>query len=129
MHAGKSGESTPAATKGRRRLGHRLTLWSDRGRTDHPGATRHPSSARRGIEVLSPAYRERTIIVWILWATAYFVTNSLNNWMPSLYNTVYRLDLQQALRAASMTNVAQVLVLLDCAFCIDRIGRRKWTTA
>src|SRR5438132_12423910 len=30
MHAGKSGESTPAATKGRRRLGHRLTLWSDR---------------------------------------------------------------------------------------------------
>src|SRR5438132_1292015 len=28
MHAGKSGESTPAATKGRRRLGHRLTLWS-----------------------------------------------------------------------------------------------------
>src|SRR5436853_6572035 len=27
MHAGKSGESTPAATKGRRRLGHRLTLW------------------------------------------------------------------------------------------------------
>jgi len=49
--------------------------------------------------------------------------------MPSLYNTVYRLDLQQALRAASMTNVAQVLVLLVCAFCIDRIGRRKWTTA
>src|SRR5438093_6683922 len=40
------------------------TGWSDRGRTDHPGATRHPSSARRGIEVLSPAYRERTIIVW-----------------------------------------------------------------
>src|SRR6266436_4482516 len=28
MHAGKSGESTPAATKGRRRLGHRLPLWS-----------------------------------------------------------------------------------------------------
>src|SRR5467141_2007544 len=28
MHAGKSGESTPAATKGRRRLGHRLTFWS-----------------------------------------------------------------------------------------------------
>jgi putative MFS transporter len=80
-------------------------------------------------EVLAPAYRGRTFIVWTLWATAYFVTNSLNNWMPSLYNTVYRLDLQQALRAASMTNVAQVLVLLVCAFCIDRIGRRNWTTA
>ena len=79
-------------------------------------------------EVLAPAYRGRTWIVWTLWATAYFVTNSLNNWMPSLYNTVYRLDLQHALRAASMTNVAQVAVLLVCAFCIDRIGRRNWTT-
>ncbi len=107
------------------------------GRPDHPGTfrleaapyqagapRRHPAS-----ELLSPTYRERTIIVWTLWATAYFVTNSLNNWMPSLYNTVYRLNLQQALRAASMTNVAQVLVLLVCAFCIDRIGRRNWTTA
>jgi MFS transporter, putative metabolite:H+ symporter len=25
-----------------------------------------------------------------------------------------------------MTNVAQVLCLLACAFCIDRIGRRTW---
>ena len=31
--------------------------------------------------------------------------------------------------AASMTNVAQVLVLLVCAFYIDRIGRRIWTIA
>jgi putative MFS transporter len=28
-----------------------------------------------------------------------------------------------------MTNVAQVLLLLVCAFCIDRIGRRNWTVA
>ena len=76
---------------------------------------------------LSPAWRERTLIVWVLWATAYFVTNSLNNWMPSLYSTIYHLPLQQSLRAASMTNVAQVAVLLVCAFCIDRIGRRTWT--
>src|SRR5207244_578783 len=50
-----------------------------------------------------------------------------NNWMPSLYNTVYHLTLRQSLRAASMTNVAQVIVLLFCAFWIDRIGRRNWT--
>jgi putative MFS transporter len=80
-------------------------------------------------EILGSACRERTLIVWALWATAYFVTNSLNNWMPSLYSTVYRLPLQQSLRAASMTNVAQVLILLICAFYIDRIGRRKWTVA
>src|SRR5262249_32814732 len=60
---------------------------------------------------------------------AFFVTNSLNNWLPSLYSTVYHLPLRQSLRAASMTNVAQVALLLVCVFCIDRIGRRAWTMA
>ena len=81
------------------------------------------------LDVLTPSFRGRTLIVWMLWVTAYFVTNSLNNWMPSLYNTVYGLGLQQSLRAASMTNVAQVAVLLVCAFSIDRVGRRNWTVA
>jgi putative MFS transporter len=87
------------------------------------------SLMRRGrwSELLSKTYRGRTIIVWTLWASAFFVANGLNNWMPSLYNTVYQLSLRQSLRAASMTNVAQVVVLLVCAFSIDRIGRRIWT--
>ena len=80
-------------------------------------------------ELLSTIYRGRTLIVWALWASAFFVANGLNNWMPSLYNTVYHLSLRQSLRAASMTNVAQVAVLLACAFSIDRIGRRNWTVA
>ena len=80
-------------------------------------------------ELLSKKYRGRTLIVWTLWASAFFIANGLNNWMPSLYNTVYHLSLRQSLRAASMTNVAQVAVLLVCAFSIDRIGRRNWTVA
>lgn len=83
----------------------------------------------RWFEVLGAGLWKRTIVVWTIWATAYFVTNSLNNWMPSLYNTIYHLSLQQSLRAASMTNVVQVCVLIVCAFCIDRIGRRNWTVA
>ena len=81
----------------------------------------------RWSELLSHFYRGRTLIVWALWASAFFVANGLNNWMPTLYNTVYHLGLRQSLRAASMTNVAQVLILLLCAFSIDRIGRRNWT--
>jgi putative MFS transporter len=65
----------------------------------------------------------------MLWTAAYFVTNGLNNWMPTLYKTIYNLDLQSSLRAASMTNVAQVALLLVCAFVIDRFGRRNWTVA
>lgn len=80
-------------------------------------------------ELLSTLYRGRTLIVWTLWASAFFVANGLNNWMPSLYNTVYHLSLRQSLRAASLTNVAQVAVLCICAFSIDLIGRRNWTVA
>jgi putative MFS transporter len=89
-----------------------------------PGGT---GRGNRWRELLSPVYRKRTLIVWTLWASAFFVANSLNNWMPTLYHEVYGLDLRDALRAASMTNVAQVVMLILCAFTIDRIGRRSWT--
>ena len=78
---------------------------------------------------MSPLYRSRTVIVWTLWTSAYFITNGLNNWMPTLYNRAYHLSLQQSLRAGAMTNVAQVAILLGCAFVIDRLGRRRWTVA
>jgi putative MFS transporter len=85
-------------------------------------------SRARWTEPLSPAYRTRTATVWVLWACAYFITNGLNNWMPTLYNRVYGLSLDQALRAGTLTNIAQVVILLGCAFTIDRIGRRRWMT-
>jgi MFS transporter, putative metabolite:H+ symporter len=80
-------------------------------------------------ELLSPAYRGRTLIVWVIWASAFLIANSLNNWMPTLYTTVYHLALPQALRAASMTNVAQVALLLVAALTIDRSGRKYWTAS
>jgi MFS transporter, putative metabolite:H+ symporter len=85
-----------------------------------------PRSRGTWSELLSPAYRGRTLIVWVLWAAAYLIANSLNNWMPTLYTTVYHLGLPQALRAASMTNVAQVVLVLICAMVIDRTGRKYW---
>ncbi|HZE52388.1 MAG TPA: MFS transporter [Bradyrhizobium sp.] len=85
-----------------------------------------PRSRGKWSELLSPAYRGRTLIVWVLWASAYLIANSLNNWMPTLYTTVYHLDLPHALRAASMTNVAQVGLVLICAMVIDRTGRKYW---
>jgi len=94
-----------------------------------PSASSSRSKLSWWSELISPAYRGRTVVVWMLWASAYFIANGLNNWMPSLYNTIYGLDLRASLRAASMTNVAQVILLFICAFTIDRIGRRTWVTA
>jgi putative MFS transporter len=99
-----------------------------------PGTLRNADSAVRAQptrwrETLSYQYRGRTLVVWALWTCAYFVANGLNNWMPSLYSSVYHLTLRQSLRAASLTNVAQVILVLLSAFCIDRVGRRNWTAA
>jgi putative MFS transporter len=92
------------------------------------GGDRGLRGSTRWTELLSALYLRRTLTVWLLWASAYFITNGLNNWMPTLYNRVYGLSLDQALRAGTLTNVAQVAILLGCAFVIDRIGRRRWTT-
>jgi MFS transporter, putative metabolite:H+ symporter len=67
------------------------------------------------------------LVVWVLWAAAYFITNGLNNWMPTLYSSVYHLNLAAALRAGTFNNIAQVAILIVCAFAIDSVGRRRWT--
>jgi len=77
-------------------------------------------------ELFSPVYRPRTVVVWVLWATSYFVANGINNWLPTLYKTVYNMPLQEALRVASLTNVLSVVAVLGCALLVDRIGRRRW---
>lgn len=83
----------------------------------------------RWSELVGRTLLGRTTVVWTLWVMAYFITNGLNNWMPTLYNSVYHLSVQESLRAGTLTNIAQVLILLACAFVIDRVGRRRWTVA
>jgi putative MFS transporter len=83
----------------------------------------------RASELFAGPYRARTLIIWALWASAYFITNGLNNWMPTLYSSVYHLSLAAALRAGTFNNIAQVAILIVCAFAIDHVGRRRWTIA
>jgi putative MFS transporter len=96
------------------------------------GESRVPNPESRTIrarasELFVGPYRARTLVVWVLWASAYFITNGLNNWMPTLYSSVYRLSLAAALRAGTFNNIAQVAILIVCAFAIDAVGRRRWT--
>ena len=75
---------------------------------------------------VSSDYLRRTLIVWTLWMVAGFFTNGLVNWMPTLYRSFYGLPLGESLRAATLNNVAQIVVVLACALTIDRIGRKRW---
>ncbi len=80
-------------------------------------------------ELFSPLYRPRTLIVWVLWAASYFVANGINNWLPTLYKTVYHLPLQEALRLASITNVLSACAVFTCAMLVDKVGRRRWASS
>jgi putative MFS transporter len=80
-------------------------------------------------ELFSPVYRPRTLVVWGLWASSYFVANGINNWLPTLYKTVYHLPLEQSLRMASITNVLSTCAVLACALLVDRVGRRRWASS
>ncbi|AZV54621.1 MFS transporter [Bacillus pumilus] len=95
-----------------------------------PVAKQVSSSTEKGDwkELFSTFYRKRTLIVWGLWFSAYFVSNGLNNWLPSLYNTVYNLPVEDSLRAASLTNILQTVGVFACAFLIDKVGRKRWAT-
>ncbi|WP_151040535.1 MFS transporter [Bacillus safensis] len=95
-----------------------------------PVANQVSSSTEKGDwkELFSTFYRKRTLVVWGLWFSAYFVSNGLNNWLPSLYNTVYNLPVGDSLRAASLTNILQTIGVFACAFLIDKVGRKRWAT-
>ncbi|PAK33135.1 MFS transporter [Bacillus safensis] len=95
-----------------------------------PVANQVSSSTEKGDwkELFSTFYRKRTLVVWGLWFSAYFVSNGLNNWLPSLYNTVYHLPVGDSLRAASLTNILQTVGVFACAFLIDKVGRKRWAT-
>ena len=80
-------------------------------------------------ELFSQFYRGRTFVVWLLWASSYFIANGINNWLPSLYRTVYHMPLKESLHMASLSNVLSTCAVLGCAFLVDRVGRRRWATS
>jgi len=85
-----------------------------------------PVTKTRWSEVLSPFYRRRTIIVWMLWAMTYFVYYGIGTWLPSIYRTVYKLSIQDSLRLALIANVLLVLVVITAGLLVDKVGRKAW---
>lgn len=80
-------------------------------------------------EVLSPFYRSRTLIVWLLWATTYFVYYGVGTWLPSIYRTVYHLSVKDSLRLGASANLAVVIIGIIAALLVDKLGRKLWLGA
>ncbi len=70
----------------------------------------------------------RTIVLWVLFFAIYFVSNALLAWLPTLYRTVYHLDVTTALQYSAYTTVAGMIGVILVALFVDRTGRRAWFT-
>lgn len=77
-------------------------------------------------DLFGPVYRRRTYVVWVCWFATYFVNFGLVTWLPSVYQNVFHLPLDQSLRYALATSAFGFAGCCLCAVMIDRIGRRPW---
>ena len=96
-----------------------------RHRKRSPSAGRLPPSWS---DLFGPIYLRRTLVVWVIWFATYFFNYGLVVWLPTIYATVFKLPLQQALQYGLITQAVGLCGALICALTIDRIGRRPWFT-
>ena len=77
-------------------------------------------------DLFGPQYLRRTLTVWVIWFSAYFVNYGLAIWLPTIYRTVFKLPLDVSLRYSLITQAAGLIGTLICALTIDYVGRRVW---
>jgi putative MFS transporter len=78
----------------------------------------------RIVELFRGIYLRRTISVWFLWIGAYFVSYGITAWVPSLFRTVYHLDVQQSLVYGLIISSVGLCGTVAAIYLIDSIGRR-----
>jgi MFS transporter, putative metabolite:H+ symporter len=74
-------------------------------------------------------YLRRTLVIWVCWFAAYFANYGLATWLPTVYQSVFKLPLDQALTYGLAAPMAGLTTSLACALLIDTIGRRIWFAA
>lgn len=80
-------------------------------------------------DLFTGIYLRRTIVVSALWFFGYFVNYGITAWLPTLYTSVFGLDLDTALKYNLCTNAVGFLGCVVAALTIDQIGRRVALTA
>jgi MFS transporter, putative metabolite:H+ symporter len=75
-------------------------------------------------DLFGPLYLRRTLVVWLIWFTAYLVNYGLSIWMPTVYRTVFKLPLDVALRYGLITTAIGLVGAAIAALIIDHVGRK-----
>lgn len=94
--------------------------------TPVPGAEAAAPGGKTGIAaLLTPQFRARTLSVWLMAFCISLTGYGLLVWMPTLYRTVFKLPLNQALGYGAVGNVVALAGALSGIALIDLLGRRK----
>ena len=78
----------------------------------------------RIVELFRGIYLRRTIAVWLIWIGAYFVSYGITAWVPSLFRTVYHLNVKRSLIYGLIISSIGLCGTIAAIFLIDGIGRR-----
>lgn len=78
--------------------------------------------------LLSPEFLRRTLSVWTVTFCLSFATYGILVWMPTVYTTVFKLPVQQALTYGAAGNATALIGAIIGAFLVDRLGRRTMFT-
>ncbi len=74
--------------------------------------------------LLAPEVRRTSIITALLWFLTSLVSFGLSTWIPSIYTSMFKIDLKDALTYNQIVSASIFALPLILRFSIDRIGRR-----
>lgn len=82
--------------------------------------TREPRFA----DLFTPAYARRVVQIWSLWFLSNFAGFAFNIWLPTIYATVYHIELTRTLLYTFIVAGTGVTARILAFFLVDRIGRK-----
>jgi MFS transporter, putative metabolite:H+ symporter len=77
-------------------------------------------------ELLAPAYRQRTLLIWVQWFAAAFLLVGFSSWLPTLYVQQAGLSVLQAQLLTILFGVVVLLSLGIYTITVDTWGRNVW---
>jgi MFS transporter, putative metabolite:H+ symporter len=78
----------------------------------------------RVADLFKGIYLKRTISVWLLWIGAYFVSYGITAWVPTIFRTVYHLNVQQSLTYGLIISGFGLCGAFLAIYLIEAAGRR-----
>jgi putative MFS transporter len=91
-----------------------------------PTASEVPSRRLSWADLFGNRYLRRTLVIWVAWFATYFANYGLTTWLPTVYQSVFKLSLDQALTYSLIVPSVGLVSSFTCAMLIDIVGRRAW---